>query len=217
MASSSNHSLSTSQSSKSSKSSQQGDDHPVDPEPLNQDENLRGSRSRLSLYFEVQVDGDTLYAYHSRECQLISFSGEEKPPRQAEILTSLQSLGVNMWGIRGLQNAGINSYMFYPVDKEQTLLNFVKFDVLGKEALVLKAPPFTRNIGLKTTDIHITGLPLGVEQEELCNKIYMRLGVDSKTSKEANIWGWSYIASEVRIITVYESEAHKFPLFFYCM
>ncbi|KAL3859200.1 hypothetical protein ACJMK2_009429 [Sinanodonta woodiana] len=110
MASSASQSLSSSQSSKNSKSSQQGDDHPVDPEPFNQDENLRGSRSRLSLYFEVQVDGDTLYAYHSRGCQLISFSGEEKPPRQAEILMSLQSLGVNMRGIRGLQNAGRNSY-----------------------------------------------------------------------------------------------------------
>ncbi|KAL3875840.1 hypothetical protein ACJMK2_033751 [Sinanodonta woodiana] len=104
MASSVSQSLSSSQSSKNSKSSQQGDDHtvdhPVDPEPLNQDENLRGSRSRLSLYFEVQVDGDTLYAYNIRVCQLISFSGEEKSPRQDEILMSLQSLGVNMRGIR---------------------------------------------------------------------------------------------------------------------
>ncbi|KAL3880186.1 hypothetical protein ACJMK2_032449 [Sinanodonta woodiana] len=45
----------------------------------------------------------------------------------------------------------------------------------------------------------------------------MRFGVESKTSKEANILGWSYIASGVRIITVNESKAHKFPLFFYCM
>ncbi|KAL3891153.1 hypothetical protein ACJMK2_003416 [Sinanodonta woodiana] len=138
MASSASQSLSSSQSSKNSKSSQQGDDHPVDhpvdPEPLNQDDNLRGSRSKLSLYFEVQLDGDTLYAYHSRGCQLISFSVEEIPPRQAEILMSLQSLEVNMRGIRGLQNAGRNSYMLFPVDKEQKLLNFVKFDVLGKKS-----------------------------------------------------------------------------------
>ncbi|KAL3832777.1 hypothetical protein ACJMK2_024391 [Sinanodonta woodiana] len=204
------------QSSQSFQNSQQGSIHPVDPEepqPQEQEENLRGSRSRLSRYFEVQVEGDTLYAFHSRGCQLISFSGVDKPPKQAEILMSLQTLGVNMRGIRGLQNAGKSNYMLYPVAKETKLLKFDKFYVFGKVAHVLEAPTFTRQIGPKTTDIHITGLPIEVDEDELCNKIYQRFNVEAKTSKEANIWGWSYIASGVRIITVAETDAHKFPLF----
>ncbi|KAL3884466.1 hypothetical protein ACJMK2_024605 [Sinanodonta woodiana] len=134
--------------------------------------NLRGSRSRLSRYFEVQIDGNTLYAFHSQGCQLITFEGQERPPRQAKILMALQNLGVNMKGIRGLQNAGRNDYMLYPVVKEIKLLNFDTFDVLGRKAKVLAAPPFTRQIRPRTVDIHITGLPLDVEEDELLNTIF---------------------------------------------
>ncbi|KAL3859792.1 hypothetical protein ACJMK2_009986 [Sinanodonta woodiana] len=101
----------------SSQNSHQGSIHPDSPEkpqPQEQEKNLRGSISRLNRYFETQVEGNTLYAFHSRGCQLIPFSGVEKPPIQAEILMSIQALGVNMRGIRGLQNAGKVTTCFTP-------------------------------------------------------------------------------------------------------
>ncbi|KAL3835947.1 hypothetical protein ACJMK2_021406 [Sinanodonta woodiana] len=162
--------------------------HPADSEvsQVNEQEelvNLRGSRSRLSRYVDVQIDGNTLYAFHSQGCQLISFEGEERPPRQAEILMALQNLGVNMRGIRGLQNTGKNDYTLYPVDKEIKLLNFDTFDVLGRKAKVLEAPPFTLQIGPRTVDIHITELPLDVEEDELLNKIFTRFNVRASACK----------------------------------
>ncbi|KAL3878182.1 hypothetical protein ACJMK2_030551 [Sinanodonta woodiana] len=93
-----------------------------------------------------------------------------------------------MRGIRGLQNAGKSKYMLYPVAKETKLLNFDKFDVLVKLAQVLEAPPFTRQIGPKTTDFHITSLPLEYDEDELCcSKIYQRFNVGDRTNMEANI------------------------------
>ncbi|KAL3872114.1 hypothetical protein ACJMK2_040066, partial [Sinanodonta woodiana] len=94
---------------------------------------------------------------------------------------------------------------------------FARFDVLGINALVKEAPPITRQIGPKTTHIHITGLLLDVDEDELCNKILERFNVGARPCQEAKVWGWTYIASGVRIITVSENEAHKFPIFFYCM
>ncbi|KAL3884943.1 hypothetical protein ACJMK2_025042 [Sinanodonta woodiana] len=108
-------------------SSQQDVEYPIDLiVPQEPEENLRGSRSRLNKYFEVHVVRNTIYAYHSKGCQLIHFEGEEKPPRQAEILMALQTLQANMKGIRGLHNARKNSFILYPVDRDEKLLNLEK-------------------------------------------------------------------------------------------
>ncbi|KAL3881852.1 hypothetical protein ACJMK2_028244 [Sinanodonta woodiana] len=132
---------------------------------------MNGSRSRLHLYFDVVIERNTLLAYHGKGCQLISFAEDGKAPRLAEILAALQAMGTNMSIIQGLQNAGRNRYMLYPIDMTTPILNVGVLDVQGHKAYVTEAPSFEREIGPRTTDVHITGLSLQIDMIELQNKL----------------------------------------------
>ena len=134
----------------------------------------------------MQIEGNTLYAYHRIGCQLISFEGE-RAPKQAEILAALQAMGTNMHSIKGLQNAGINKYMLYPVDENTPIIDFPYFTVQGRTAHISIAPPFERHIGPKTVDVHITGFPTQIDAIELKNKIYQRLKVHPISLKMTSI------------------------------
>ncbi|KAL3881948.1 hypothetical protein ACJMK2_028331 [Sinanodonta woodiana] len=142
--------------------------------------------------------------------QLISFEGE-KAPKQAEILAALQAMGTDMYSIQGLQNAGINRYILYPIDEDTPILDCPNFKVQWRTAHVSHAPPFERQIGSKVMDIHITGMPMNIDEIELRNKIYQRLSVSPLSVNHASIWGWAQIHSGGRIIAVHEEDAKKNP------
>ena len=69
------------------------------------DHHIRGSRSHLQLYFDVEIVGDILYAFLKKECRFLTFEGD-RISRQGEVLAALQAMGTNMHAISALQNAG---------------------------------------------------------------------------------------------------------------
>ncbi|KAL3863342.1 hypothetical protein ACJMK2_005102 [Sinanodonta woodiana] len=96
----------------------------------NQGKTFRGSKSRLHFYFDVHIEGNTLFAYHNKGCQLIECACvEKKKPRQAEILAALQAKGVNMRTIQDLQSVGRKQHMFYPLDLDTPLLDIDSFNI----------------------------------------------------------------------------------------
>ncbi|KAL3885740.1 hypothetical protein ACJMK2_025783, partial [Sinanodonta woodiana] len=104
-----------------------------------------------------------------KKSQLISSEGE-KDPKQAEILAALQAMVTDMYSIQGLQNAGINIYVLYPRDEDIPILDCPNIKVQGRTAHMSTAPFFERQIGPKVVDIHITGLPMNIDDTELREK-----------------------------------------------
>ncbi|KAK3584103.1 hypothetical protein CHS0354_021166, partial [Potamilus streckersoni] len=54
-------------------------------------------------------DQKILIAYHLEGCQTLNFGDTLKCPHQADILTALRLLGINIEKIDGIQKGGINN------------------------------------------------------------------------------------------------------------
>ncbi|KAL3831541.1 hypothetical protein ACJMK2_023282 [Sinanodonta woodiana] len=93
-------------------------------------------------YFEAVFEERACLVYHQPGSQLISLDSKEKAPMQADILAALQATELYLHGIDGLQNAGYNRCMLYPVYLSTPLLECTEFMVKRTTAHVSKTPPF---------------------------------------------------------------------------
>ncbi|KAL3877569.1 hypothetical protein ACJMK2_035266 [Sinanodonta woodiana] len=67
---------------------------------------LKGSKSRLHVYFNVVVEDNVLSAHHKEGCHLLGFGSVDTALRQVEILAAFQAMGVDISKIAALQKAG---------------------------------------------------------------------------------------------------------------
>ncbi|KAL3861511.1 hypothetical protein ACJMK2_007540, partial [Sinanodonta woodiana] len=75
--------------------------------------------SRLNLYFEVEIQGNKLCAYHRRGVQLIDFNQNDTAPKPIEVLAALEAYRIDIKQVAGLQHAGPKKMMLNHVDEDK--------------------------------------------------------------------------------------------------
>ncbi|KAL3884945.1 hypothetical protein ACJMK2_025044 [Sinanodonta woodiana] len=169
-----------------------------------------GHKSRLRIYFEVEVKDGVLKAHHERGVQLIDFSANDTAPNLVEVLAALEARGMNTRHISGLQNAGPKK-MLYPVDETKPLLETDTIIVKGLHGHVCTAPPIERLVGPKLVEVHFHGLPKRINTCEIERKLHDRFEILSQGAKLGVFWGYSNITSGVRILKITKEDAPRIP------
>ncbi|KAL3865478.1 hypothetical protein ACJMK2_042865 [Sinanodonta woodiana] len=148
---------------------------------------------------------------------MLDFGCNDTAPKLIEVLAALEAQGINMSEIAGLQNAGPNKMMLYPVNEAKPLLKNDTMTVKRLNANIVEAPPFERTIGPKVTDVHFHSLLKKIQTVEIQRKLHDRFEVLSQGSRPGTFWGYYNITTGVRIIKVKKEDAKRIPAFFYVM
>ncbi|KAL3837312.1 hypothetical protein ACJMK2_022678 [Sinanodonta woodiana] len=190
-----------------------GDHHDASPFPHGSGTN----EIRLNLCFEVEIQGNKLYAYHRRGVQLIDFNQNDTAPNEIEVLAALETYWINIEQVAELQHSGLKNMMLYPVDEDKPLIKCNTITIKEKIAHIFAAQPFERELGPRMADVHCYGLTKQIGKIEIVWKILKRFEVTPKGQKEGILYDYSNVVTGVRILRIKQEDSKRIPALFYVM